>query len=226
MWWTERTKQHHTDTRTFFCTSKFHAKERSSHVVFLYCQVSLSRWPTSSQSHNITHLSSASFSAAEYCRSALLKKVVTPSRTSRLCPWQASTAQSNTNQFKRWRKACRASVQRVIFFWDFVGLVGQRLFGLAARNRLSLSLPLSFSPSSYFLSFSIQKPDSKTKRPSWARFNPRTLNLCSWYSSYLGWTTGIKEWSSTFDWKLTRFASILKLIYNRFAVANKGDFYF
>ena len=33
----------------------------------------------------------------------------------------------------------------------------KRLFGLAARNRLSLSLPLSFSPSSYFLSFSIQK---------------------------------------------------------------------
>ena len=33
----------------------------------------------------------------------------------------------------------------------------KRLFGLAARNRLSLSLPLSFSPSSSFLSFSIQK---------------------------------------------------------------------
>ena len=33
----------------------------------------------------------------------------------------------------------------------------KRLFGLAARNRLSLSLPLSFSPLSYFLSFSIQK---------------------------------------------------------------------
>ena len=31
------------------------------------------------------------------------------------------------------------------------------LLGLAARKRLSLSLPLSFSPSSYFLSFSIQK---------------------------------------------------------------------
>ena len=30
-------------------------------------------------------------------------------------------------------------------------------FGLAARNRLSLPLPLSFSSSSYFLSFSIQK---------------------------------------------------------------------
>ena len=33
----------------------------------------------------------------------------------------------------------------------------KRLFGLAARNRLSLFLPLSFSSSSYFLSFSIQK---------------------------------------------------------------------
>ena len=33
----------------------------------------------------------------------------------------------------------------------------KRLFGLAARNRLSLFLTLSFSPSSYFLSFSIQK---------------------------------------------------------------------
>ena len=33
----------------------------------------------------------------------------------------------------------------------------KRLFGLAARNRLSLSLPLSYSPLSYFLSFSIQK---------------------------------------------------------------------
>ena len=33
----------------------------------------------------------------------------------------------------------------------------KRLFGLAARNRLSLFLPLSFSPSSHFLSFSIQK---------------------------------------------------------------------
>ena len=33
----------------------------------------------------------------------------------------------------------------------------KRLFGLAARNRLSLSRPLSFSPSSYFLSFSVQK---------------------------------------------------------------------
>ena len=33
----------------------------------------------------------------------------------------------------------------------------KRLFGLAARNRLSLSLPLSFSSSSYYLSFSIQK---------------------------------------------------------------------
>ena len=33
----------------------------------------------------------------------------------------------------------------------------KRLFGLAARNRLSLSLPLSFSSSSYFLSFSKQK---------------------------------------------------------------------
>ena len=32
----------------------------------------------------------------------------------------------------------------------------KRLFGLAARNRLSLFLPLSFSSSSYFLSFSIQ----------------------------------------------------------------------
>ena len=31
------------------------------------------------------------------------------------------------------------------------------LFGLAARNRLSLSLPLSFSSSSYFLSFSKRK---------------------------------------------------------------------
>ena len=35
------------------------------------------------------------------------------------------------------------------------------LFGLAARKRLSLSLPLSFSPSSYFLSFSIQKMTKK-----------------------------------------------------------------
>ena len=34
------------------------------------------------------------------------------------------------------------------------------LFGLAARKRLSLSLPLSFSPSSYFLSFSIQKNEN------------------------------------------------------------------
>ena len=33
----------------------------------------------------------------------------------------------------------------------------KRLFVLAARNRLSLFLPLSFSHSSYFLSFSIQK---------------------------------------------------------------------
>ena len=33
----------------------------------------------------------------------------------------------------------------------------ERLFGLATRNRLSLSLPLSFSSSSYFLSFSKQK---------------------------------------------------------------------
>ena len=33
----------------------------------------------------------------------------------------------------------------------------KRLFELAARNRLSLSLPLSFSSSSYFLSFSKQK---------------------------------------------------------------------
>ena len=33
----------------------------------------------------------------------------------------------------------------------------KRLFGLAARDRLSLFLPLSFSPSSHFLSFSIQK---------------------------------------------------------------------
>ena len=33
----------------------------------------------------------------------------------------------------------------------------KRLFGLAARNRLSLSLPLSFSPLSYCLSFSMQK---------------------------------------------------------------------
>ena len=33
----------------------------------------------------------------------------------------------------------------------------KRHFGLAARNRLSLFLPLSFSPSSHFLSFSIQK---------------------------------------------------------------------
>ena len=32
----------------------------------------------------------------------------------------------------------------------------KRLFGWAARNRLSLSLPLSFSSSSYLLSFSIQ----------------------------------------------------------------------
>ena len=65
------------------------------------------------------------------------------------------------------------------FFWDFVGLEPsgttsqtrvkrvsrihrptksqKRLFRLAARNRLSLSLPLSFSSSSYFLSFSIRK---------------------------------------------------------------------
>ena len=33
----------------------------------------------------------------------------------------------------------------------------KRLFGLVARNCLSLFLPLSFSPLSYFLSFSIQK---------------------------------------------------------------------
>ena len=33
----------------------------------------------------------------------------------------------------------------------------KRLFGLAARNRLSLFLPLSFSSSSYFLSFLKQK---------------------------------------------------------------------
>ena len=39
----------------------------------------------------------------------------------------------------------------------------RRLFGLAARNRLSLSLPLSFSSSSYFLSFSIQKKKIKAK---------------------------------------------------------------
>ena len=37
-----------------------------------------------------------------------------------------------------------------------------RLFGLAACNCLSLFLPLSFSPPSYFLSFSIQKWDSKS----------------------------------------------------------------
>ena len=35
---------------------------------------------------------------------------------------------------------------------------------MAARNRLSLSLPLSFSPLSYFLSFSIQKFFNKGKR--------------------------------------------------------------
>ena len=35
--------------------------------------------------------------------------------------------------------------------------IKKRLLGLAARKRLSVSLPLSFSPSSYFLSFSIQK---------------------------------------------------------------------
>ena len=35
----------------------------------------------------------------------------------------------------------------------------KRLFGLTARNRPSLSLRLSFSPSSYFLSFSIQKSE-------------------------------------------------------------------
>ena len=52
-----------------------------------------------------------------------------------------------------------------LLFWEFVGLdlkvrqnlKKKRLFGLAARNRLSLSLPLSFSSSSDFLSFSIQK---------------------------------------------------------------------
>ena len=37
----------------------------------------------------------------------------------------------------------------------------KRLFLLAARNRLSLSLPLSLSTSSYFLSFSIQKQNFK-----------------------------------------------------------------
>ena len=51
------------------------------------------------------------------------------------------------------------------------------LFGLAARKRLSLSLPLSFSPSSYFLSFSVQKMNTSCEphvngfydqRPRWA----------------------------------------------------------
>ena len=44
-------------------------------------------------------------------------------------------------------------VQVNSFFFDFLK---KRLFGLAARNRLSL-LPLSFSSSSNVLSFSIQK---------------------------------------------------------------------
>ena len=45
------------------------------------------------------------------------------------------------------------------FFFFFLSDLNQvrqnqkRLFGLVARKRLSLSLPLSFSPSSYFLSF-------------------------------------------------------------------------
>ena len=44
------------------------------------------------------------------------------------------------------------------FCWTWnLKISKKRLFGLAARNRLSLSLPLSFSSSSYFISFSIQK---------------------------------------------------------------------
>ena len=56
------------------------------------------------------------------------------------------------------------SEEQTQFQWFFVILSDLNrqnhkkwLFGLAAHNRLSLSLPLSFSSSSYFLSFSIQK---------------------------------------------------------------------
>ena len=47
----------------------------------------------------------------------------------------------------------RRSDTNLLVPWEVV----VRLFRLAARSRLSLSLPLSFCPSSYFLSFSIQK---------------------------------------------------------------------
>ena len=60
---------------------------------------------------------------------------------------------------------CRTWTKRYLITWFAGSLIAwfksdkikKRLFGLAARKRLSLSLPLSFSPSSYFLSFSIQK---------------------------------------------------------------------
>ena len=49
------------------------------------------------------------------------------------------------------------SRQERVFSWRFCNVSQTRLFELAAGNRLSLSLPLSFSSSSYFLSFSKQK---------------------------------------------------------------------
>ena len=54
------------------------------------------------------------------------------------------------------------------------------LFGLAARNRLSLSLPLSFSSSSYFLSFSKQKMNASLFVWSFHKEEqlPRMANVC------------------------------------------------
>ena len=69
----------------------------------------------------------------------------------------------------------------------------KRLFGLSARNRLSLSLPLSFSPLSYFLSFSIQK-----WKPFWA-FSfciHRTTGLGDMYNFVWAMTYLIRHHSS------------------------------
>ena len=55
----------------------------------------------------------------------------------------------------RFTLACEVIRYHLVQVWQ--NLKKKKLFGLAARNRLSLSLPLSFSSSPYFLSFSKRK---------------------------------------------------------------------
>ena len=55
----------------------------------------------------------------------------------------------------------------------------KRLFGLAARKRRSLSLPLSFSSSSYFLPFSKQKSQTEEAPERAKRLSPIPISrLC------------------------------------------------